>query len=94
MKIKALYNMIIENIYAQCNEMIRKHNIEPNKIILGIEIANILMLNHGGHLYCEFINNNDMFVVGIPITVDLKHRYTIEVCYEIDKVDMTDLYNE
>lgn len=88
------YEEIIESIWQQRSNMIERYNIEPNQVILGNALVDILRLESGA-VYCGLDkNDNSMcsYVIGLPITVDYNDTYTIQVCYVPETTNMKYLF--
>lgn len=90
------YTEIIECIWQQRYNMIEQCNIEPNQVILGKALVDILRWESGA-VYCGLDkNDNSMvsYVIGLPITVDYNNMYTIQVCYVPKTMNMGYLFNK
>lgn len=86
------YDKIIEEILRQCNHMIVCSNIEPNKVIVGTWVFNVLKYESGA-VYRHQAEGDDVAeVLGLTIKIDWNNPYTIEVCYGDNKADIRDFF--
>lgn len=81
------YYKIIDNIIWQ-NEGIRNlYDIQPNRIILGKNVYDILLTASCSSWNPVKINIEiknceiEEYVMGLPVTVDYRNKWLIEVCY-------------
>ena len=71
------YGKIVDNLMNQIYYW-RVHNIEPARIILGIEIVKIL---HSSTRYIyESIDYDVVEFIGIPVTIDYKNKWIAMAC--------------
>lgn len=88
------YTEIIECIWQQRYNMIFQYNIEPNQVILGKALVDILRWESGAVYRGLDKNDNSMisYVIGLPITIDYNRMYTIQVCYVPETTNMEYLF--
>lgn len=86
-------NEIINEIEMQRRYMMARYNIEPNKVILGRKVCNILEADLGAvkwtnpKHYAELSESGiTATVVGLPITVDCENIWAIEVCFMVEEM--------
>lgn len=87
------YDKILEAIWRQRDNMLMHTNIKPNKVVLGRYVRDVLRSVSGAMFYLRNEENYDEEVFGLPITVDVRNPYTIEVCYRVDKSDIRDFFD-
>ena len=75
------FNKIIETILTQeCS--IQMHGIEPDRVILGVNIYDILISDANMNIEVKFAKPSKYdLVIGLPITVDYVNKWLIKVCY-------------
>ena len=85
-------NDIVDNIEMQRYYMMTRYGIEPNKIILGRKIFNILEASLRAVKWtnterCAELSKSGITatIVGLPITIDCENIWTIEVCFELEE---------
>jgi len=86
-----IYNQILTTIWNQREHMINQFGIEPNKIILGFAIIDLLR-SESGEKYLGRRYEEDSFVYGLRVVPDVKNIYTIEVCYVHERDNMMETY--
>lgn len=75
----------INEIEMQRHDMMATYRIEPNKIILGRKIYEMLKRDVMCHKCSESSDNKVMQTIyGLPITVDDRNVYTIAVCFAFE----------
>lgn len=74
----------INEIEMQRHLMVTRYNIEPNKVILGKAIYE--MLKGDAHMICHKCVDDTIMnsVCGLPITVDYQNVYKIAVCFALE----------
>jgi hypothetical protein len=80
------YNVsdVINEIEMQRYYMRARYKIEPNKVILGKKLCDILEIEYAS-LRCAS-NRTVREVVGLPIMVDYENAYTIQVCFVAEEM--------
>lgn len=74
-----IYGNIINCLINQ-RDYLYMHNQMPNRVILGIKIAEILK-SYGTDYYFEYKAYDDnFFIMGLPVTIDYKDKWIIMVC--------------
>ena len=88
MRLIEQFEKIIDKIYMQSYAIKGLWGIEPNRIVLGKYVYDILKAGSNNYVYCaEHLktdvtdSNIEEFVIGLPITVDYDNKWVIEVCY-------------
>lgn len=81
----AIFDRIIQKIMMQ-DYTIRHLGVEPNRVILGKRLFDILHHEYNTMLEFRLGDGNpdkgmDAYVCGLPVTVDLENKWIIEVCY-------------
>lgn len=77
------FEQIMFNIEMQ-DEYLKRFGFEPNRIILGSSVYDILSRDFRGMIYhyadC-FTKGSKATVMGMPVTVDYENKWLIEVCH-------------
>lgn len=71
------YGKIVDNLMNQIYYW-RVRNIEPTRIILGIEIVKILQSST--YYLHESIDYDIVEFMGIPVTIDYKNKWIVMAC--------------
>lgn len=87
MRLEEQFHKIIDNIMWQDYHIKALYDLQPNRIILGKYVYDILAtasdaIWHRAEI-CKVAKNSDIeaYVIGLPVTVDYNNKWIIEVCY-------------
>lgn len=77
------FERIIFNIEMQ-DAYLKNFGFEPNRIILGSNVYDILHRDFHSMFYCNmdyFTKGSKATVMGMPVTIDYENEWLIEVCH-------------
>lgn len=73
------YEKIVNNLMSEIHYW-RIRNLEPGRIILGVEIASILKNCRSDYMLNFEVADDICLIMGIPVTVDYKNKWVLMVC--------------
>ena len=73
------YGKIVNNLMNEIYYW-RVRNLEPSRIILGVEIASILKNCCSDYMLNFEVADDICLIMGIPVTVDYKNKWVLMVC--------------
>ena len=89
------FDKIIQNIMMQ-DYSIRRLGIDPNRVVLGKSVYDILHADFNGMLDFKLEGHNpygmNAYVCGLPVTIDHDNKWIIEVCYGFERDGRDILY--
>lgn len=73
------YGKIVNNLMNEIYYW-RVRNLEPSRIILGVEIVSILKNYCSDYMLNFEVTDDICFIMGIPVTIDYENKWVLMVC--------------